>query len=83
MSSPQGLDRLDPDLVAQATLFRVALSVDSVPAIRQSLNELCRIHFFVLLGSSIQLFYSLQFFPGSHPFLKLLQGKTSEILFFR
>jgi acetyl esterase/lipase len=39
VTSPQGLDRLDPQLVAQSTLFRVPLTAESLPSIRQSLDE--------------------------------------------
>jgi acetyl esterase len=38
MSTPQGIQRLDPQLVATSTLFRVPLSDDALPAIRQSLD---------------------------------------------
>jgi acetyl esterase len=39
MTSPQGLDRLDPQLVAGTMLFRVPLTEQSLPATRQSLDE--------------------------------------------
>jgi acetyl esterase len=39
MTSPQGVERLDPQLVAEATLFRVPLTVESLPVIRQSLDQ--------------------------------------------
>ncbi|SEO49363.1 alpha/beta hydrolase [Trujillonella endophytica] len=38
MTEPQALDRLDARLVAEATLFRVPLTVESLPVIRQSLD---------------------------------------------
>jgi acetyl esterase len=37
--SPQGLDRLDPELVAGSALFRVALTAESFAALRGSLDE--------------------------------------------
>ena len=39
MTSPQGLERLDAQLVAEATLFRVPLTAASLPTIRASLDQ--------------------------------------------
>ena len=39
MTAPQGIERLDPELVAQSTLLQVPLSAGSLPVIRQSLDQ--------------------------------------------
>jgi acetyl esterase/lipase len=39
MTAPQGVDRLDGQLVAMSTLFRVPLTTESLPGIRQSLDQ--------------------------------------------
>ena len=39
MTAPQGIERLDPQLVAEATLFRVPSDDGSLPTIRASLDQ--------------------------------------------
>jgi acetyl esterase len=79
VTTPQGLDRLDPEFVAQTTLFRVPLSDETLPAIRQSLNDRRAEQARTLDPGQVVVERGSLALPGAEIALRIYRGTTQAI----